>query len=66
LHAALAPDLALYNEQIVIRRRGSFDLSALERSLNEIVHRHTSFAATGGEVVQVVHPDRRFDRRSSI
>ena len=60
LHAAMAPDLPVYNEAITIHRRGSFDLGVLERSLNEILRRHeiwrTSFRETDGEVAQVVHP----------
>ena len=61
LHASLAPDLPVYNEQVTIRRRGSFDLDAIEQSLNAIVRRHeswrTNFEVVGGEVLQRVHPD---------
>ena len=60
LHAALQPDLPLYNEPITIHRRGSFDRAALEAALTEILRRHeawrTSFALQGGDIVQVIHP----------
>ncbi len=58
LHAAMSPDLPLYIESITIHRHGSFDLAALEASLNEIVRRHaiwrTCFATVGDTVVQRV------------
>jgi hypothetical protein len=61
LHASMAPDLPLYNEPITIHRKGSFDLLALERSINEILRRHeiwrTSFALVDEDPIQVVHPD---------
>ena len=51
LHAAMVPDLPLYNEPVTIRRRGPFDLAVLEESFNEVLRRHeiwrTSFAAVG-------------------
>jgi amino acid adenylation domain-containing protein len=60
LHAAMAPDLPLYNEAITIHRRGSFDIAVLEESLNEIMRRHeiwrTSIQEVDGDIVQVVHP----------
>ncbi|HEX2885892.1 condensation domain-containing protein, partial [Vineibacter terrae] len=40
LHAAMAPDLPLYNEAITIHRRGPFNLDALARSLDELLRRH--------------------------
>lgn len=58
LHAAMAPDVPLYNESITIHRMGPFDPAAMERALNEIVHRHeawrTGFALDGSEPVQAV------------
>jgi hypothetical protein len=60
LHAALAPDLGLYNEQVAIRREGGLDPAVLEQSLNEIIRRHdtlrTIFPAAGGEAEAVVLP----------
>jgi amino acid adenylation domain-containing protein len=62
LHAAMAPDLPLYNEAITIHRKGSFNLAVLKESLNEILRRHeiwrTSFREVDGTIVQVVHPER--------
>jgi amino acid adenylation domain-containing protein len=59
LHAAMAPELPLYNEAITIHRKGPFDLAVMEKSFNEILRRHeawrTSFETVDGEVVQVVH-----------
>ena len=60
LHAQLAPELPLYNEPFTVHRKGPLEVSALERSLNEIIRRHeawrTTFPIVGGEPVQVVHP----------
>src|SRR4030095_2124805 len=61
LHAAMAPDVPLYNEALTIHRFGSFDRATLERSFAEIVRRHeiwrTSFQMVDGELQQIVHPD---------
>jgi amino acid adenylation domain-containing protein len=61
LHAAMAPDVPLYNEALTIHRLGSFDRAALERSFAELVRRHeiwrTSFRMVDGELQQIVHPD---------
>jgi amino acid adenylation domain-containing protein len=55
LHAAQQPELPLYNESITIHRHGSFDLGALEASVNEILRRHeiwrTSFTPDGETVI---------------
>lgn len=63
LHAAMAPDLPLYNESITIHRRGSFSLEALEKALNAILRRHemwrTSFVMESGRLRALVHPDMR-------
>jgi amino acid adenylation domain-containing protein len=60
LDAALSPDSPIYNESITIHRRGSFDLAALQASLNELLRRHeawrTSFALDGGTPIQIIHP----------
>jgi amino acid adenylation domain-containing protein len=65
LHGALAPDPALYNEQVVIARRGELDLAALGQALNEIIRRHDSlrtvFVASGAEVEAKIHPRLRID-----
>ncbi|HEY3778291.1 MAG TPA: amino acid adenylation domain-containing protein [Rhizomicrobium sp.] len=61
LHAAMAPDVPLYNEALTIHRHGSFDCVALERSIRETLRRHeiwrTSFRMVDGELRQIVHPD---------
>ncbi|HEV7516287.1 MAG TPA: condensation domain-containing protein, partial [Thermoanaerobaculia bacterium] len=58
----LVPGLAAYNIPGAVRMRGRLDLAALERSFAEIARRHevlrTTFAATGGEPVQVIGPPR--------
>ncbi len=60
-HAAMAPDVPLYNEPITVHRKGGFDLAVMERAFNEILRRHeiwrTAFATVDGEVVQVVQPE---------
>jgi len=52
---------ATYNERRVICLNGDLDISALEKSLDEIVRRHevlrTSFASENGKPRQVIHPD---------
>jgi amino acid adenylation domain-containing protein len=61
----LAPGSAAYNVSSAIRLEGRLDVSALARSLSEIVRRHeslrTAFAVVGGQPVQVVAPDARLD-----
>lgn len=63
LHAQMAPDVPIYNEPVTIHRKGSFDLTVMERSFNEILRRHeiwrTSFETIDGEIFQIVHPDLR-------
>ncbi|HEV3511536.1 MAG TPA: amino acid adenylation domain-containing protein, partial [Candidatus Sulfotelmatobacter sp.] len=58
LHSQLAPDLPLYNEPVTIHYDGALDVSALERSFNEILRRHeawrTAFKIVDGEPVQEV------------
>jgi amino acid adenylation domain-containing protein len=54
------PDTPLYNIARPFRLIGRLDVSALERSVNEIVRRHeslrTSFSIVDGQPVQVVTP----------
>ncbi|MGB8509396.1 MAG: amino acid adenylation domain-containing protein, partial [Pyrinomonadaceae bacterium] len=54
------PHSSLYNIISVIRLTGQLDVSALERSLNEIVRRHevlrTVFTVVAGETRQVILP----------
>ncbi len=57
----LEPANAIYNVPSIVRLRGSLDLPALEKSVNEIVRRHealrTRFGTiSGGEPVQIVDP----------
>ncbi|MCP5425323.1 MAG: amino acid adenylation domain-containing protein [Gammaproteobacteria bacterium] len=51
---------AIYNMRAALRLRGALDLSALQRSLDEIVRRHevlrTHFAEHAGQPVQVILP----------
>lgn len=62
LHAAMAPDMPLYNESITIHRRGAYDHAAIEAALGEVVRRHaiwrTAFVEMDGEPVQVVAAPR--------
>ncbi|MBE1162009.1 non-ribosomal peptide synthase/polyketide synthase [Dyella acidiphila] len=50
----------IYNIPAAVRLRGSLEVAALERTLNEIVRRHeslrTSFVLVGDEPVQVIAP----------
>jgi amino acid adenylation domain-containing protein len=61
LHAAMAPDVPLYNEALTIHRFGSFNRTALERAFAELVRRHeiwrTSFRMKDGQLHQIVHPE---------
>jgi len=61
LHAEMAGDVPIYNEAATIHRRGPFDLSVMERSVNALLQRHeiwrTSFESVDGDLVQIVHPD---------
>jgi surfactin family lipopeptide synthetase A len=60
LHAQLVPYVPIYNEAVTIRRHGTLDVGALERSFTEIVRRHpawrTGFEFVDGEPVQVIRP----------
>jgi hypothetical protein len=61
LHAQLAPNVPLYTESLTIHRRGPLDPEALVRSFRAIVRRHeiwrTTFAWSGGQMIQQVHAD---------
>ncbi len=54
------PNSSVYNVPSALRLKGSVELGALERSLNEMVRRHEALRATfsmvGGEPVQVIAP----------
>jgi amino acid adenylation domain-containing protein/FkbM family methyltransferase len=49
-----------YNIPVVLRLSGKLDVSALERTLGEVIRRHeslrTTFSETDGEPAQIVHP----------
>ena len=61
----LNPESAFYNVPTAIRLRGELNVSALERSLNELLRRHeslrTSFSILDGEAVQVIDPELQID-----
>src|SRR5215510_13617649 len=54
------PNSSVYNVSNALRLRGSLDVAALERSLNEMVRRHealrTTFSMVEGEPLQVISP----------
>jgi amino acid adenylation domain-containing protein len=56
----LEPGATVYNTPYALRLKGALDVSALRRTLDEIVRRHevlrTSFATLDGEPVQVIGP----------
>ncbi|MEH2308019.1 non-ribosomal peptide synthetase [Nostoc sp.] len=56
----LEPNSAFYNISHAIRLTGSFNVAALEQTLNEIVQRHealrTSFITVEGQPTQVIDP----------
>ena len=56
----LEPDSAAYNIAGAVRLQGRLDVSALERTLDEIVRRHeslrTTFSLADGQPVQVIAP----------
>jgi amino acid adenylation domain-containing protein/FkbH-like protein len=49
-----------YNVPVALRLKGSLDISALQRALDEIIRRHetlrTAFANENGELIQVINP----------
>ncbi|MGA9771369.1 MAG: condensation domain-containing protein, partial [Blastocatellia bacterium] len=56
----LAPGNPFYNIVAAVRCKGSLDVAAFEKSLNEIVRRHealrTTFPSVGGKPVQAISP----------
>ncbi len=60
----LEPGSATYNLPVAVRLRGNLDISALERSLGEILRRHaalrTTFHESGDGPIQVVAPPEPF------
>jgi aspartate racemase len=60
----LQPGNALYNIPAAVRLRGPLDVSALERSISEIMRRHevlrTAFVETEGQPAQVISPVHPF------
>ncbi len=56
----LVPGNAFYNVPTALRLTGSLNLTALEQTFNEIVHRHealrTRFGIVEGQLVQVIAP----------
>ncbi|HEY0728979.1 MAG TPA: amino acid adenylation domain-containing protein, partial [Pyrinomonadaceae bacterium] len=56
----LEPNSALYNIPLAVRMQGRLDVTALERTLNEIVRRHevlrTTFETFKGQPIQVIAP----------
>jgi amino acid adenylation domain-containing protein len=60
LHRQMESAIPFYNQTMTVHRRGPLDVAALERCLVEIIRRHevwrTTFEATDGEPVQIVHP----------
>lgn len=61
----LAPNNPFYNVPTAIHLRGILNRTALQRSFDEIVHRHavlrTTFATIDGQAVQVINPDVSID-----
>ena len=60
LNSELNRDPLLFNQTVVIDRRGDFDRSVFGATIAEFLRRHeswrTSFLMNAGELVQVVHP----------
>src|SRR6185503_4389928 len=59
------PGSSFYSVPIAIRLRGELNITALKRSLNELLRRHealrTSFSMVDGEAVQVITPSLELD-----
>ncbi|HYW09200.1 MAG TPA: amino acid adenylation domain-containing protein, partial [Longimicrobium sp.] len=60
----LEPGSSAYNVPVVLRLRGALDVTALERALGGIVHRHeslrTTFGTVGGQPAQIIAPPTPF------
>ncbi len=63
LHIQMAPDIPMYNEAVVLHRKGPLNVEAMERSLSEIMRRHeawrTNFELVNDQPVQVIHAPER-------
>ncbi|HEY9849783.1 MAG TPA: condensation domain-containing protein, partial [Leptolyngbyaceae cyanobacterium] len=61
----LEPNSAAYNGATVVQLKGTLDVTALEKSLNEIIRRHevlrTYFSVVEGQPVQEIMPDLNVD-----
>ncbi|WP_420793930.1 amino acid adenylation domain-containing protein [Pseudomonas monteilii] len=59
------PESAAYNISMALRFRGALDPALLQRSLEDLVHRHeslrTAFAQDGDQPVQVIEPSVRVE-----
>ncbi|MFN6563916.1 MAG: amino acid adenylation domain-containing protein [Nostoc sp. ChiSLP01] len=57
----LQPNSGFYNIPVVVRLQGRLQVTALEQSLQEIIHRHealrTNFITIDGQPVQIIHPE---------
>lgn len=60
LQAELNHEPSLFNQAVVIHRRGPFNRAIFDEAFNEFLRRHeslrTSFVMDGNELTQVVHP----------
>ena len=58
LHIQMAPDVPMYNEAVIVHRKGALNVAAMERSLSEIIRRHeawrTNFELVNDAPMQVV------------
>ncbi|HLX71795.1 MAG TPA: HAD-IIIC family phosphatase, partial [Verrucomicrobiae bacterium] len=56
----ISPGGHAYNVPLALRLKGALDVPALQRALNEVVHRHealrTTFSNHAGELLQVIAP----------
>ncbi|KAM3109729.1 non-ribosomal peptide synthetase family protein [Phormidesmis sp. 146-33] len=64
LLAQLEPNSPYYNDTVTLHLTGSLNITVLEQSFNEILHRHavwrTTFVAIEGEPLQIIHPPSPF------
>ena len=58
------PNSALYNIPLALRLEGTLEVTALEQSLQEIIHRHealrTNFITVDGKATQLIHTERNW------
>ncbi|MBE9190295.1 amino acid adenylation domain-containing protein [Gloeocapsopsis crepidinum LEGE 06123] len=61
----LEPDSCAYNIPTAVRLTGNLNVTALSRSINELIRRHetlrTTFQIENGEAVQVIHESSKFE-----